>query len=715
MGKRKSKKRKNKLTRPPKKKATKRGIQWERPVLPPEFDAMDEEPSPGDLDAPFVPWYTPESERPFGAVDPSMHGSTRYRKFRDTVAAIREAVPDSLQSFATYDVPDLEQRRWLTRYCLKKEAGQLSDWQRLILEKAGFNWKRGHKPVAKASRTTPRPKRAVKTSRTASRPKRVAKASRAIHRSKPVAKASQATGEQRRAKGKKPSVPKVSPREAAWTQAYEALRDACAAENPSLAMQALLRCDDAHYKWLHKQVLAARAGKLQPERRERLQALPFDFEAVVNDRNFTRWRRNFKAYVAGELKGAERWAALQGRAKEAGDLPGWRIKALDTIGFDWAKASQPVGLPKMEARWREKLAQYLKLEAVHGKPLPLGHPAAKPLRSWLSRMREHYKKGQLRPELIAEFEARGFEFSGTALRQQQLDREWNRQFAKLEAFKTRFGHVRVPSSYADDPEFGSWLAHQRESWKLGKLKDEKIAKFQALGVKPTYKEESSQPGHPHLSAWLKVYRQIVTFLDGEHEGRLPKVGRISEKHRTWMKRQRNKMKAGQLEPWQLEKLDAIGFKPDALPEPPPPVDWEERMERLRRFVHEHGHARIARSCLDKKLYAFVQRVRKRKREGKLSPEQERELKAAGFSFDPYGEVSPAWMRQYEALQRYRQRHGDCQVPRSYPEEQGLAEFVAQQKQRGRKDMLLAEHIRLLDALDFPWSHGPPVAKDQGRM
>ncbi len=53
------------------------------------------------------------------------------------------------------------------------------------------------------------------------------------------------------------------------------------------------------------------------------------------------------------------------------------------------------------------------------------------------------------------------------------------------------------------------------------------------------------------------------------------------------------------------------------------------------------------------------------------------------------------------------------MPPNYPENQSLAEFVAQQKQRGHKGMLLAEHIRLLDSLDFPWTHGQPKAKDGG--
>jgi hypothetical protein len=335
---------------------------------------------------------------------------------------------------------------------------------------------------------------------------------------------------------------------------------------------------------------------------------------------------------------------------------------------------------------------------------------ANQLRPWLSRIREHYKKDSLRPELIAEFEAKGFEFSGADYRQQLLDRGWDQQFETLQNFKERFGHVRVPSTFQDDPELGKWLAHQRERLTKGTLKGEKRARLKAIGVEWPRKLSPRKPAKVHISAWLKLFRQIEAILKAEHGGRMPLIGNFPQKHRTWLQRQRDHIRANKLEAWQLDQLDAIGFDPQRLPTPPPQVDWQERLERLRRYIKEHGDARVARSCSDTKLYAFVQRVRKRKRNNDLSEEELRELNEAGFCFDPFNEVSPAWMQHYETLKTYHHTHGDSQVPRMYPQAQGLSEFIAQQRQRGRKGLLLAEHIRLLDALDFQWSGGCPVAK-----
>jgi hypothetical protein len=721
MGKRKSKKRKNKLARPPRRKSVSAESKLEIPELPPEFyqrseDSKEvefarsqaEEPNsddeqshsqsaafsggfsyaaaadlrePDELDPPIVEWSVPFDERPFGAIDRPTYYSRSYQKFHANVVAIRASLPKSVETFATYDLEDIKQRRWLARYSIKKETGEIYRWQQYMLEKAGFNWVRGRKPSVKVE--------------------------------------------------KKPSASAIA-REAKWMQSYEALRDLCStASDGTMAIVALLHADDVHYDWLRQQLLSIRADKLKAKYRELLDALPLDLAAMLADRGFTKWRSHFRAYVAGELKNAERWAAKQCLAKRDGTILPWRMQALDAIDFDWSreispayaggKVSKQLQLEKMENRWRKKLDDYLALEAVHGKPLSMQLEEARPLRPWLSRIRENYNKGKLRPELIAEFEAKGFVFSGAGYRQKLLDQKWNQQFKKLEQFKERFGHVLVPSTYRDDPELGTWVARQRERLTRGKLKGEKRARFEAIGVKPSQNRDERERIKVHISAWLKTFREIEAFLKAEHGGRLPRVVDLSDKHRNWLKRQCHKIHVGDLDSWQLEKLDAIGFDPKSFPEPLTKVqrllgqqaDWRDRLERLRRFVAEHGHGNVSRSCPDKKLYNFVQRVRMRKRQGTITQEELTALNELGFSFEPSREITPAWMRVYKVLEVYYQEHGNCQVPRQYPSDQALAEFVAQQKQRGRKGLLLAEHIRLLNELNFEWVDGvQPKPKDQ---
>jgi len=615
------------------------------------------------FDAPAAPGSLSGQQRPFGAVDPSMYHSTRYRKFRDKVKALRASLPDDLEQFATYDLPELKDRQWLTRFCIKQEAGTLSAWQQIILEQAGFNWVRGRPPQVKAP---------------------------------------------------KPSSPQPSAYELRWQQKYDQLAAACAADNrPWLG---LLLCEDAPFDWLCRQLIALKEDRLSAERLEKLRALPFDLDVVRQEPGFRRWRTSFKAYREGRLQQPRRWAVQQALQRETGALPQWRIDALDALGFDWqvnAAASTRSGVRKskqerMEDRWRAKLEQYCALHAASGQSGPLPVDADPSLRPWISRMRSYYNKGLLRPELIEAFKAKGFEFDGRAARR----RSWQQFYRRLVAFKEKFGHAQVPSSYCDDPALGKWFAIQQERMRKGKLPPEKLQPLLELGVVARNAVARPKVQRSHISPWLKIFNQILAILTAEHGGRLPAVGRFSEPHKAWMKRQAKKIESGLLEPWQLEKLDSIGFDLQHLPEPPPQVDWGDRLERLRRFIQEHGHARVPRGHPDRKLGAFVETIRERKRKGKLSQSEQRVLRESGFIFTPLREVTPAWKRLYAELQQFHQREGHSHVPRAYPRNQPLAEFVAQQRQRGRKGLLLAEHIRLLDALDFRWSGGHPVPKDE---
>lgn len=63
------------------------------------------------------------------------------------------------------------------------------------------------------------------------------------------------------------------------------------------------------------------------------------------------------------------------------------------------------------------------------------------------------------------------------------------------------------------------------------------------------------------------------------------------------------------------------------------------------------------------------------------------------------------------------RHGDCDVPHSYPENQALSKWVSKQRQhyklyiRGgdRTCSMTEERVRLLDEIGFDWRHAAPAA------
>lgn len=669
MGKRSSKRRKNKLARPP--KAKNKPIA--RPsALPPQVYEDD-----FDVDLSEV-------------MHVSMFDSRRFQKFKETCDRVGENVPESLTEFATYDVPDLELRRWLTRYCIQKEKDAMPEWQRTLLEKIGFNWKRGRKPVAP----------------------------------KPARQRSSGAGKDRAQEH----------RQKQWEAQFESLRSALEGTDP---MQGLVRTEPKLYGWFHRQKIADKKGKLLPQRAEQFESLLGDLWRQAPAPELGRWRRVFGRFLLLKARASdpslntdaaldasrnlERWSNRQRKKRERGELADWKIATLDAHGFSWLVTEleeDRSAQEKMEGRWYKKLDKLCRLEAEHGKPLPVAVVNQNGLRSWLERMRVHYTEGKLRPEVIQGFEERGFEFSRAGPRSSWRDSQWHRTLQRLIQFKERFGHVDVPQTYDEDRKLALWVSRQRERMRRNALEPDRTKILTDLGLTPFVKTGGPRKQGTQFVQWKNRYQKLKTELETRYDGKLSENVILSESWRAWLRRQRDHRDEGKLDDWQIEALAEINFDPKKLPVAPgiqiEALKWEDGMQRFKKFMRDHGHGKVPKSYDDHELALFVERTRSAFRSGNLTSEQVAELQNAGFIFDPLNTPTPAWMKCYAILKAYHAEHGDSAVPRVYRKDQPLAEYVAQQRQRGRKGKLLAEHIRLLDALDFQWSGGRPIPKEAAK-
>ncbi|CAB9505167.1 Type III restriction enzyme, res subunit [Seminavis robusta] len=74
-------------------------------------------------------------------------------------------------------------------------------------------------------------------------------------------------------------------------------------------------------------------------------------------------------------------------------------------------------------------------------------------------------------------------------------------------------------------------------------------------------------------------------------------------------------------------------------------------------------------------------------------------------------VQDRFLRKVIELYEYQQVHGDTMVPRGYPANRPLANFVSKQRQLYRKGLLSEERIEILNRLDFVWKC-PQEKKDR---
>jgi hypothetical protein len=138
-------------------------------------------------------------------------------------------------------------------------------------------------------------------------------------------------------------------------------------------------------------------------------------------------------------------------------------------------------------------------------------------------------------------------------------------------------------------------------------------------------------------------------------------------------------------------LDIIGFDWD-----PAATAWNEMFQRLVYYKVEHGDCNVPR---DWKKYPSLGGWVGTQRAvyAELTSERRERLDAIGFDWDP---LETAWNGQYMKLVKYKEEHGDCNVPAGWKKDPSLATWVA--TQRLRKAKLTDDRRNALDSLGFQW-------------
>jgi len=145
------------------------------------------------------------------------------------------------------------------------------------------------------------------------------------------------------------------------------------------------------------------------------------------------------------------------------------------------------------------------------------------------------------------------------------------------------------------------------------------------------------------------------------------------------------------------------------------AQWNEQYNELVKFQRENGHCNVpSKFTRNIRLAQWVKRQRyqyKTKMEGKLSPlsdERQAALNDLGFIWDAH---SNTWDERFAELALYKRQLGHCNVPTTYPQNQGLAVWVKSQRRhynlywkKGEKfSHMTPERIEKLNCIGFVWN------------
>jgi len=422
-----------------------------------------------------------------------------------------------------------------------------------------------------------------------------------------------------------------------------------------------------------------------------------------------------------------KWVQRQRHHHKNNTIQPERRQRLEEIGFDWKSDKL-----HFASGWERRFAELLAFRERHGHlRVTKSNELSRGMSHWLDNQRLRRRGGTMKPEQKSKLDEIGFEWERQGTHNPALDEHhvahWNGMFARLEAFKETQGHFHVPKGWREDPALARWLQNQRRNYRkgsgVGGLLPERLVRLDALGTEwresppPQVRRHhgSFVPQDP-MAIWESRYSKLVEFHRLNGHANVP--GRPDRLFRKWVLEQRKKHEEGSLEADQITRLEALGFSwvtPNPRPAAPPvqrergPSIWDLRFAELQAFVAEHGHFRVPKKKDEFKtlrLWVVAQRVYRRS--GSLSPAHQEKLEALGFPWEPgqgswQGQLSQSWEDHLRELAAYKERTGHTRVPHHRGADKKLGGWVVRQRFLNRQGRLPPDRVRQLDAVGMYWN------------
>jgi hypothetical protein len=314
--------------------------------------------------------------------------------------------------------------------------------------------------------------------------------------------------------------------------------------------------------------------------------------------------------------------------------------------------------------------------------------------------------------------------AATADNWNKWDKQWNAMFEKLKAYKKAHGTCTVPTRYVcdDGTKLGQWVKNQRNTdlqTRDAALRAQRRRELDAIGFVWVVKERSRQ-----LTPAAGVHASTKDRFNARWNVMFDKLKEYKAEHGNclvpyrynctdgallghWVRDQRTLATTDSaMNPLRRRALDSIGFVWQVREQGHNQKweeQWNEKFRLLQEYHAEHGDCFVPYNFITAnsriKLGSWVSHQRATHAAGKLHEDRLIRLESLGFSFRalPYDSTIAQWNRMFERLVEYRQRHGDCLVPKDDPK---LGTWV--QHLRGYRNTLSQDQRAQLDSIGFIW-------------
>jgi hypothetical protein len=296
-----------------------------------------------------------------------------------------------------------------------------------------------------------------------------------------------------------------------------------------------------------------------------------------------------------------------------------RIKALDSLGFEW-------GSHGSTCSWEDRLSELANYRKIHGHcNVPQKYSENSKLGRWVTAQRQTYSlhlKGKRSPislPRIKALENLGFEWCSRG-----ANCPWEDRISELANYRKVHGHCNVPTKYSGNAKLGTWVASQRKQYSLhlnGKTSSITLPRIQAL-ENLGFEWGSSQGA---TCTWEDRLSELADYRKVHGHCNVPKRYIENSKLVCWVARQRQKYSLhlkGETSPLTLPRikaLESLGFEWGSRGATCP---WEVRLSELADYRKIHGHCNVPQKYSENtKLGSWVANQRKQYRlhlNGKIS-------------------------------------------------------------------------------------------------
>ncbi len=354
-----------------------------------------------------------------------------------------------------------------------------------------------------------------------------------------------------------------------------------------------------------------------------------------------------------------------------------------------------------DARWDAMFAALVKYRRWHGDcRVPPGWSVNPELAKWVRLQRKAQRVQRLRPDRFRRLQQLGFVWHC-------VKDQWEQRFAELEAFKSRHGHCSVPRDWRENPRLGTWVHNQRMRKRCGEVGPERIRRLEAVGFDWSHDRDAArlQAVYARNDVWERMFGQLEKFQKRYGHCRVPRGRPGNRRLATWVFKQRQLQRRGELQPDRFRRLDAIGFAWEATGFAN--QRWLKYWARLMEFRRRFGHCHVPTTWSeDKALGYWVTSQRAMRKKGLLTEETVRRLDEVGFVWDAGPKRRERWESLWSAkfaeLAAFHREQGHWDVPYERPEFRRLRSWMNHQRLCHRQGQLSADRVRQLEEIGFPW-------------